>query len=144
MDFDQLNAQLWTDEGFESYPYDDKTGPAPLKAGDTIEGTVTIGVGFTFLTEEEARAVLMIRSQSVYAQLIARMPWVSTQTDARQQALTNMAYALGVPGLSEFVSFLTKVRNGQFDQAADDLMETKWAGQVGARCSRVAEAIRKG
>lgn len=143
MNFDQLNAQLWTDEGFEPYPYDDTTGQR-LLAGDVVGGTITIGAGFTYLSEEEAKAVLAIRTQSVAAQLIARMPWVSALSDARQQALTNMAYNLGIAGLSGFVSFLTEMKNGQFDQAADDLMKTKWAGQVGARCSRVAEAIRKG
>jgi hypothetical protein len=40
VDLQKLDADLKIDEGFESYPYDDKTEKRIVK-GDTIEGTAT-------------------------------------------------------------------------------------------------------
>lgn len=142
MNFDLLADQIIQDEAFQSYPYDDATGQQ-LRTGDMIRGNVTFGTGFTFLTADESRAVLSIRMQTIFAQLTARLPWVDSLDDARQRALTNMAFNLGVDGLLGFTTFLRLIQNSDA-QAADDLMRTKWAGQIGARASRIAEAIRTG
>lgn len=143
MNFDLLATELTEDEAFRSYPYDDATGQQ-LRAGDTIRGNITFGTGFTFLTAEEARAVLDIRMRSVFAQLTAKLPWLESASDPIQRALTNMAFNLGVEGLLGFVTFLRFVQNREYAQAADDLMRTKWAGQVGARAGRIAQSIRTG
>lgn len=143
VDLQKLDADLKIDEGFESYPYDDKTEKRIVK-GDTIEGTATFGYGFTFLTEEESAVVLSMRSKKTADAVLARFPWAAGLSEARQRALTDMAYNLGVAGLASFNTFMGMMEADQFEEAADDLKTTKWYQEVGSRAVRIEALIRNG
>ena len=61
--------------------------------------------------------------------------------DVRQRALLNMAFNLG-PRLAGFVDFLAAVRARRWDAAAAEMINSKWAKQVGERAKRLAEMMR--
>lgn len=143
IDFDQLNADLKGDEGFRSYPYDDKTTQRLVK-GSVVQGTVTFGHGLTFLTEEESAEILDMRAKKIAAQLVARLPWFNSLSEGRQRALTDMAYNLGVDGLLSFNTFISLMQSGQYPAAAADLKTTLWAGQVHDRATRIEALIVHG
>jgi len=46
--------------------------------------------------------------------------------------------------LRGFVKALEAMSRGQFDIAADEFMDSRWASQVGNRAVRVTEMIRTG
>lgn len=143
VDLDQLDADLKVDEGYERYPYDDKTEKR-IVPGYTVQGTATFGYGFTYITEEESAVVLSMRSKSTADSVLARFPWIADLSEARQRALTDMAYNLGVNGLAGFNTFMSLMQAGSFDAAADDLKTTVWYGQVGSRAVRIETLIRNG
>lgn len=147
IDYDALTNELATEEGFVSYPYDDANDER-LRPGVTIQGTPTFGHGLTFLTEDESRVVVGMRVKKVYAELIGAAPWIENLSEARQRALTDMAYNLGVgnsqKGLMSFNIFLSLMEAGQYEEAADDLTKTKWAQQVKSRSTIIEDMIRNG
>lgn len=143
VDVDQLAANIEIEEGFVSYPYDDKTEKR-VEKGYTVVGTVTFGHGLTFLTEEESDAVVRMRGARIAAELLARLPWIASLSEPRRRALVDMAYNLGIAGLEEFTTFLGMMQSGHFDNAADDLKVTPWASEVGSRAKRIEAEIRAG
>ena len=72
------------------------------------------------------------------------MGWWSDLDDTRQRVLANMAFNLGLPRLNKFVKFLTAVQASDWEKAAIEMMDSKWATQVGNRAVRLKEKMLKG
>ena len=58
--------------------------------------------------------------------------------------MIDMCFNLGLTRLRGFVKALEAMSREQFDIAADEFMDSKWAQQVGTRAIRVTEMIRDG
>lgn len=142
-----LLAQLWSDEGFRSYIYDDATGREVL-AGTTLRGRATLAAGWCPETNPcpvpLAQYILGFFADDKIETLQKAAPWVIDLPDPCQQALYNMAYNLGVTGLLNFTTFMSLMQQGQYGQAADDLATTSWSKQVPARAARIQALIRAG
>ena len=54
----------------------------------------------------------------------------------------NLAFNMGVYSLSKFVKALRYMEDKQYDKAADECMDSKWARQVGSRATEVTDMIR--
>lgn len=145
MDLNPLLSDLKKEEGFRSYLYDDSNGK-PLSRGSVIVGNPTIGYGWSVstepVTEELAEYILSYQVQDAYSELLKAAPWVSEQPQEIQQALTDMAFNLGVVGLLKFNIFLSLIKSGSYSEAADDLKGTLWASQVKSRATRIEGLIR--
>jgi lysozyme len=76
--------------------------------------------------------------------LDANLPWWRTMSEARQNALANMCFQLGINRLLGFKNALTLLQAGRWDAAAREFMDSKWAVQVPKRAQRVTDLIRKG
>lgn len=120
-----------------------------LKVYDDVRGIPTIGYGRNLrdrgISEDEAIALLVRDISDTKVALYQALPWVAIQIAVEREAvLLNMACNLGVSGLLEFKQFLALVQSGQYDAAADDMLTTPWAQQVGPRAQRLAEQMRTG
>ncbi len=75
---------------------------------------------------------------------LAKYPWYSSQSPVRQNALIDMSF-MGAERLLEFVSMIHYLTVGEFDQAADEAVASKWYKDVGeTRGNRVAGMLRTG
>jgi len=81
-----------------------------------------------------------------FVSVISKWPaWKAVgDNTARKVALTSLAFQLGTAGLASFKNSLGLVEKGQFKEAADNFMLSKWAKQTPARAKRVTEMIRTG
>jgi lysozyme len=142
-----LVSDLKRDEAWRGFLYDDATG-APIKPGIFVRGHPTAGYGFALdvapLTVDEAVPILTGRAIAAAHALASALPWMVTLSEPRQRALSNMAYNLGVSGLLKFTQFLAFMQAEQFNLAADDLEQTPWYKEVGARGVRIVATIRTG
>lgn len=136
MDRDKLIQELTTDEGLHLYPYRDSVGKLTLGIGRCIEDNGITGV--------EALAMLDHDIDVVLTELDHRLSWWTRLSEKRQRALANMAFNLGLPRLLTFKKMLEALRNDEYDRAADEALDSKWAEQVGNRAKRIAKMIRKG
>jgi lysozyme len=55
-----------------------------------------------------------------------------------------MSFQLGVDGLLGFKQTLDAVKGGRYDEAAFDMLQSRWAQQTPARAKRLAEQMRTG
>ncbi len=78
------------------------------------------------------------------AALTERMPWFSSLNDARKAVLLNMSFQLGVAGLMGFSKTLSLIQNGYYDEAANQMLQSKWAQQTPNRANEMATQMRTG
>jgi lysozyme len=136
MNISKLKVELTIDEGCKSKPYIDTVGKT------------TIGVGRNLtdngLSSSEIDVLLTNDINQVIAQLNKAFPWWTDMTDSRQRVLANMTFNMGIDGVSQFKNTLTFMRLGQYDKAAEGMLQSLWARQVGARAKHLAEMMRAG
>lgn len=71
------------------------------------------------------------------------LPWVVQLSSAREGALVNMAFNLGVHGVSEFHKMLGALQRKDWDGAARELLDSDYSAQVGPRAQRLAKQVRE-
>ena len=137
-----LILSLKMDEGFRGTAYQDTEGLWTIGYGHH-DNHIHAGVIWTqaFATNQLLQDVAntemgMDRSPA--------LSWWQQVNDPRQDVLVNMAFNLGVAKLATFTTFLPLVKSGQYAQAADDMLTTDWAKEVGARAHRLASQMRTG
>jgi lysozyme len=122
-------------------------GRRPRIYVDTV-GKVTGGVGRNLtdrpFSEDEIDLMLKNDIKGAEGDLDRRLPWWRQMSDARQNVLANMCFNLGIDRLLGFVNTLTLMKAGRYDAAAAEMLDSKWAKQVGARAIRLAATMRKG
>lgn len=135
-DRDALLAQLKIDEDLKLFPYRDS------------KGLLTIGIGRNIqqrgITEEEAEFLCSNDINDCEASLDAHLPWWRQMSDARQRGLVNLCFNMGWTTLGTFRTMLAALESGDYAFAADDLLQTLYARQVGARAQRIADLFRNG
>ena len=61
--------------------------------------------------------------------------------DVAQQVIVNMAFNIGRPRLSKFKNFIAGVNDRDWTRAAEEMMDSRWATQVGDRAIRLRNQI---
>ena len=59
-----------------------------------------------------------------------------------QQIIANMMFNLGYPRLSKFRGMKAGVDDRNWERAADEMVDSRWYNQVGARAERLVERMR--
>jgi lysozyme len=127
-----LYEQLTRDEGKRRNAYTDSLGHT------------TIGIGHKLSTPLSDAAIQQILEDDVAnarTSVLATFPWAAMLSEARQGALMNLAFNLGLSGLMGFHEMLRALRESRWPDAARELLESKYAGQVGARADRLARQL---
>ena len=114
---------------------------------DTV-GKCTIGVGRNLtdrgLTVEEVR--LLFETDFNLAMHILDI-WLSdwqSYPATVQIALLSMAFNLGGPRLSGFVKMRAALQAHDYEEAAAQALDSRWAKQVGSRAEEIATLLREG
>ena len=109
---------------------------------------LTIGIGRNLedvgISEDEAETLLRHDIIEATNQLLNAFPWMGTLNDARGSAMINFTFNVGIGTVKKFTNTLAYMEAGEWDKAADEMMDSKWAKQVGNRAIEVTEQIRTG
>lgn len=136
MDKKKLQEELIYDEGAKAKVYND-----PL-------GVPTIGVGRNLrdkgLSKDEILFLLSNDIDEIIVQLDNFLPWWKNLSDARQRVLANMAFNLGINGLLKFKNTLALIEAQKYEAAAEGMLHSLWARQVGNRAQRLARMMIEG
>jgi len=130
-----LIALLRRHEGFRPKPYRDTTGHLSIGFGRNLDD-----VGITY---EEATQLLQNDISRTSRSLRHALPWVTKLDAVRAAALIDMAF-MGVATLLTFKKFLAALETGDYDTAADEMLDSRWAAQVKGRAVELALMIRTG
>jgi len=79
-----------------------------------------------------------------YEAVLKALPWMEKLSDQRQAVLIEMAFQMGVSGLLQFKRMLSAVEDGQYFEAAAQMVESTWARQTPARAHRMALQMETG
>jgi len=111
------------------------------------EGKITIGFGRNLedmgISEKEAEMLLMSDIQRCYEELDV-FSWFHDLDQVRQEAMVNMLFNLGLPTFLEFKRTLKFMAEGAYSQAAEEMLDSKWARQVGDRATELAYMVETG
>lgn len=129
-----LQKQLVLHEGLKLEPYKCTAGKLTIGVGRNIED---IGI-----SEDEAMFMLDSDIARVRDELDRALPWWSELTEARRNVLIDMCFNLGISRLLQFQNALTAIEEGRYDDGAAEMLDSRWAKQVGARAENLAEAMR--
>lgn len=112
-------------------------------------GALTIGVGRNLdargISKAEAMFMLDNDLNDCISQLQTHLGDIYLRlNDTRKLVLVNMCFNLGIFGLLQFRKTIAYLRAKEYDNAAKEMLDSKWAKQVGNRAKELAEMMRKG
>ena len=96
------------------------------------------------ITEEQAESWLAEDIQNAIDELFTHYPEFRELKKARQDVLINMVFNLGLTGFSTFKKMIRAIRHGMMDEAAQEMLNSKWASQVGHRATELALQMQTG
>ena len=126
----ELVDRILEHEGFREKPYRDSLG------------IWTIGHGLTWLSEEESAHIVRGRVRSLLDKLIEAHAWLAFHPPVVTEVLTEMCFQMGWAGCHKFKNMWAALRNGEFADAADEMLDSKWAAQTPGRAEELSEMIR--
>lgn len=130
-----LVASVQQHKGCRLTPYRDSLGVLTIGWGRNLE---TVGI-----SQAEADRMLDVDLTRAY-HAVSAWAWFAQLSPARQQVLAEMAYNLGVRRLMGFGRMLEACKAGRYQEAADEMIQSRWAEQVKGRARTLAEAMRRG
>ena len=143
MNIEELRDQLKIDEGVKYEIYNDHLGYATFGIGHLIvEGDEEHGkpVG-TAVSEERVNAIFEEDVQKYISESKKGFPNLDDLPETAQQVIVNMCFNMGAPRLSQFKKFIAGVNKGDWPTAAIEMMDSRWANQVGDRATRLRNRI---
>ena len=135
-DMTALEDQLIDHEGLELKPYQCTADKLTIGVGRNIEDRG--------ITEDEARYLLKNDIKIVEDELLEKKPVVAGLDAVRQRVLVDMGFNLGIPTLLKFQNMWAAIEEEDFERAAEEAMDSRWAKQVGRRAERLCQAMSTG
>tara|TARA_R110002095_G_scaffold202624_1_gene184324 strand:+ start:829 stop:1242 length:414 start_codon:yes stop_codon:yes gene_type:complete len=126
-------------EGVEKYAYKCTADKVTIGVGRNIDKSGGMG-----LSDDEIDYLLSNDIKRVSAELIRAFPWYSELDEVRKDAMIDMCFNMGLPRLSKFKNSLAAMKNGDYDIAALEFLDSNWANQVGSRSITITDMIRSG
>jgi len=136
MDLSKLKEELIRDEGLKLKPYKCSAGKTTIGVGRNLDD---VGI-----SEVEADMLLINDINDAIHSLDMAFPIWKTLSDARQRALVNMMFNLGMSKFMKFRNMLSAIRAGDFKLAAEEALASAWEDQVGNRAIRIATMLENG
>ncbi|MCA8331898.1 lysozyme family protein [Burkholderia cepacia] len=131
----KLKAELTLDEGRWTRIYTDTVGKVSGGIGRNLtdKGFRDNEIDLMYLNDVAETEMWLDRN----------LPWWRQLDPVRQRVVMNMAFNMQGKLLT-FVNTLAAMKRGDYAAAADGMLASKWATQVGARAMRLANMMRSG
>lgn len=143
MNINKLREQLKIDEGVKYEIYKDHLGYPTFGIGHLItdndpEYDLPIG---TKISEERVNEVFNTDVKKFINETKKIFPDLDDKPENIQLVLVNMCFNLGAPRLSKFKKFIDAINDEQWIEAAIEMMDSRWATQVGPRAERLKQIV---
>jgi lysozyme len=123
-------------EGYRDRVYKDTVGKQTIGYGWNIDDTP--------IYREVAELQLRMKLAECEKQLAQSLEFWANLTQARQEVLLDMCFNLGLAGLLGFKNTLRLMASSKHEEAAVQMLKSKWAEQVGARAKFLSAKYAKG
>lgn len=132
---DELKSLLLRHEGLRLKAYNDTCGKITIGVGRNIED-----VGIT-----STEAMYLLENDITRAKAGAyTFPWYPKLDEARKDVVVSMIFNLGLGGFCKFLRLIEALETQNYSKAADEMLDSTWAHQVGERAQELATIMRTG
>jgi lysozyme len=133
IDMRSLTEQLVRHEGLKLTPYFCTANKLTIGVGRNLEAN---GIS-------KAEAMFMLENDivKVMNELDDQLPWWKELSTVRQHVLVDMAFNMGTFGLMKFQKTLQAIKEERYADAAAEMLDSKWADQVGNRAVALSRAM---
>ena len=121
-------------EGFVEHVYDDSLGIPTIGYGFAIKDLV--------LDEDIAEDILIRKLERLKRNANSRFRWLEDMPVVVQEVILNMCYQLGVTGVSKFRRAISALQEGDWDEAANEMLDSLWARQTPNRATELSNIVR--
>lgn len=136
----RLVEMLTRHEGRRAFAYQDSIGACTIGVGRNIDSDHG-GVG---LSSDEIDYLLENDIIRHTKELAATFSWYNDLDEIRQEALIDMHFNLGHSRFCGFKKMIAALEEGDYHKAHDEMLDSKWALQVGDRAKELAMMIWRG
>jgi lysozyme len=136
---EKLIKMLKMNEGVETHAYKCSSNKITVGVGRNVDPVDGLG-----LSEDEIDYLLKNDIDRVVQELENEYVWFADLSPARRDALVDISFNLGATRLRKFRKALKAMADEDYEQAANEFMDSRWSEQVGRRAVTVTEMIRKG
>ena len=136
---EHLLEMLKRHEGVEKFAYRCSENKMTIGVGRNIDKHGGLG-----LADDEIDYLLQNDIDRVVSELDNAYEWFSDLDTVRQDAMVDISFNLGQTRLRDFKKALAAMAGGDWSEAADQFMDSRWSGQVGNRAKELTEMIRTG
>ena len=145
MNVEKLREQLKIDEGCVYEIYNDHLGYPTFGIGHLVresdpENGSPLG---TEISEDRVNEAFDADIEIVLSDCNILYPDFGDLPEEAQQIIANMMFNLGRPRLSKFVGMKRGVDEKDWNSAADEMVDSRWYRQVGARAERLVNRMRE-
>ena len=142
--FNEMTEEIKADEGVVNEVYLDHLGLPTVGVGHLIrehdpEHGLDVG---TKVDDERVTELFEADLYTCVAETKLLYPQFEELPAEAQKILCNMMFNLGRPRLSKFIKMREHVNNRAWSDAADEMLDSKWAKQVPNRANRLVERMR--
>ena len=143
MNIEALREQLKIDEGVKYEIYKDHLGYPTFGIGHLItENDPEHGKpDGTEISEDRVNEIFETDVAKFVSEAKILFPDLDELPDVAQQVIVNMAFNMGRPRLSKFKNFIAGVNDRDWTRASEEMMDSRWATQVGDRAIRLRNQI---
>lgn len=127
-------GQILKDESIRYKVYKDSLGKATIGVGHLMTPQDT----FSKITPQEALELLRVDYLKARKSVERKYPWATGDV---KLVLINMTFQLGERGLSKFGNTLKAMEEERYQDAAAELLDSKWSNQTKNRSVRIASRI---
>ncbi len=131
-----IATALLKDEGTRNKPYKCPAGKLTIGVGRNIEDNG--------LREDEIQLMLKNDIKASYRELARDVQGFTNLDDVRQNVLVNMCFNMGWPTLKYFKKMFAAIQDEDYQEAARQMLDSKWAKQVGVRADRLSLQMEQG
>ena len=138
---DQIKEDLKRHEGVMYEVYLDTEGLPTAGIGHLLEGNPDFKVGDA-VTEEQVDAWFEEDCAEAVEDCEAIFTDFEALPETVQRVIVNMAFNLGRTRLGKFKNMIAAIEEGDYNRAADEMMDSRWYVQVKTRGVELVEMMR--
>jgi len=132
----RLHEMLIRHEGLRLKPYNDTVGKLTIGVGRNLDD---VGI-----TREEALMLLDNDIAKVRREVNRAFPWFAQLNPVRKNVVLNMVFNIGLPRFRQFKKTIAAIMAKDWEEAASQMLDSRWARQVGRRARELAAMMKTG
>lgn len=144
---DSVKEHFKREEGWRNKAYKDHLGYPTIGVGHLLEKSTTNWAKYQNLVWTDQQITAQLQKDIDKAVTGAKRTYGSqfdTFSHNVQLAIVDNIFQMGEAGYNTFVNSIRLIKQKKWNEAADNMLKSKWARQTPARAKRITDMIRKG